>query len=446
MHSMFKRLPQELNDEILNNLRNDQAALKSCSLACHSFRRICQKLLFSSIVIYPPSYKKRWISTAFQDLLESSPHLAQYVRYLNIIDRHTAPKISDEWLSKDTALAACLPLLRNLRGLVIQYQKYYYYNIPGVWSAMIRSGFVAALDAVLHLPTFKFLDLTGFPLDLVRYCPNLRHLAIDDPILIKVDLEAGEHPKAQLESLEVFAHEVYSLQIIPDAETFDYKYPEAFVKLCNENIDITKLRRLHASAEGCSHAGGHGLLAYIMQECAGTLQELVFSPSNGISWGGESAETIQWGALRSLRKFDVSFTWEGTDGGYDYTGPWPWFISACKQLFPSQSPLEEFILHIKYDLEDDDSFDDEGWPVLLEMLADLKRFPFLRRVDIQLSAYKDMTTKISSRLLALINKTPSAQLNLSVTVLDDIYQSDRYPGLPPLADPQWSKTFFKAWW
>lgn len=58
--------------------------------------------------------------------------------------------------------------------------------------------------------------------------------------------------------------------------------------------------------------------------------------------------------------------------------------------------------------------------MLLEMLADLKRFPFLRRVDIQLSAYKDMTTKISSRLLALINKTPSAQLNLSVTVLDGV--------------------------
>lgn len=308
---MFKRLPQELNDEILDYLWNDTAALKSCSLARRSFRKTCQKFLFSSIVIYPPSYKKQWVSTAFQDLLKSSPHLGQHVRYLNIIDRHTAPKISDEWLSKDTALVACLPLLTKLRGLVIQYQKYYYYNIPGVWSAMIHSGLVAAIDAVMHLPTFKFLDLTGFPLDLVKYCPNLRHLAIDDPILIKVELDLGgdPHPKIQLESLEMFAHEIYSLQIIPDADTFDYKYPEAFVKLCSESVDITKLKRLHASAEGCSQAGGHSLLAYIMHACAGTLQELVFSPSNGSTCPSRFPMKKFSSSQYQLNCFFFSFPW-----------------------------------------------------------------------------------------------------------------------------------------
>ncbi|KAH9481086.1 hypothetical protein JR316_0005605 [Psilocybe cubensis] len=442
---MSRHLPQELNDEIMHYLWDDTLALKSCSLACRSFRKICQRFLFSSIVIYPPSYRKQWISTAFQDLLESSPHLAQYVRYLNVIDRHTAPKVSDEWLSRDTALVACLPQLLNLRGLVIQYQKYYYYNIPGVWSQMMRSGLVAAIYEVMHLPKFRFLDLTGFPLDLVKYCPNLRHLAVDDPILIKVNLghiDNTTFQKIQLESLEVFAHEIYSLQIIPDADTFDYKYPEAFVKLCNESIDITQLKRLHASAEGCSQAGGHGLLAYIMHACAESLQELVFSPSNGISWGGEKTETIDWGAMTALRKLDVSFTWEGSDGGYDYTGPWPWFLSVCGQLFPPNvaSTLEQFNLHIKYDVEDNDpslglgpipdatfsgssespvGHSDDNWRVLLDILGDRKRLPRLYKVDIQLSAYgKDMSQRISTGLSQLIRNMPSVQPTLSVTVLE----------------------------
>ncbi|KAJ7665132.1 hypothetical protein DFH06DRAFT_1127499 [Mycena polygramma] len=97
-------LPQDVVDDIVSEL-DDAAALKACSLAGSAFRGPCQRTLLQSLtlssrILDTPRYRAICALlresphgfTEAYDLFEESPHIAGYIKRLNIrMYRHATP-------------------------------------------------------------------------------------------------------------------------------------------------------------------------------------------------------------------------------------------------------------------------------------------------------------------------------------------------------------------
>ena len=87
-------LPQELYGEIVAHLWDDIPSLKSCSLVNPIMTLSGQKFLFRSVILRPTrnlllhsdSDDTSGTSRNFSQLLARSPHIASYVRSIQIID------------------------------------------------------------------------------------------------------------------------------------------------------------------------------------------------------------------------------------------------------------------------------------------------------------------------------------------------------------------------
>ncbi|KAI0714329.1 hypothetical protein C8T65DRAFT_738790 [Cerioporus squamosus] len=79
MHS--RRIPQEIYDEILANIRHDEDTLRSCSLVCHAWLPRARHHLFHSISLDPSS------CSHFEALAQSCPEFAPLVRVLELRGR-----------------------------------------------------------------------------------------------------------------------------------------------------------------------------------------------------------------------------------------------------------------------------------------------------------------------------------------------------------------------
>ncbi|KAF7337823.1 hypothetical protein MVEN_02005200 [Mycena venus] len=137
------RLPQELIDAVVLELRDDSACLAACSKTAKTFRVPCQRLIFREMVIhseesgYPNTYRRA------SDLLTSSPHLEAQV--LNI---------STAWPTEENdmhAFEAVLRLLRSVQRLVISNTGFVSWRTyPALNAAMFDFISLPSLDR-LHL-------------------------------------------------------------------------------------------------------------------------------------------------------------------------------------------------------------------------------------------------------------------------------------------------------
>ncbi|KAJ7134929.1 hypothetical protein C8R43DRAFT_1021509 [Mycena crocata] len=85
------RVPQELIDAIIGELdaseeRDEETkkALESCALVSRSFVQLCQMRLFASISVHDYEQDQSILSQQLSTVLSSSPHLASYIRSLDL--------------------------------------------------------------------------------------------------------------------------------------------------------------------------------------------------------------------------------------------------------------------------------------------------------------------------------------------------------------------------
>ncbi|KDR78837.1 hypothetical protein GALMADRAFT_1273040 [Galerina marginata CBS 339.88] len=253
-------LPHEIQQQIFDYYRGDARTLKLLSLTCRCFLPICQSLLFSEIVLFPPSnHKGVRTGPRFQVLLELSPHIARYVRTLEIVDT----VVSDASLSvhSDESLENCLPELRCLRALVVRMQTIMVDRAR--WVSLSRGLLLAALLVTLDLPTLEFLDISSLPLALVNYChPNLKHLAFElgEKETLQTMVPFDSDAKVVLESLEVqikFRRFVGGHSYLRDS--------------LGNRVDITKLKRLYFIGGYASEMMGHLTFWSIVLSHSGSL-------------------------------------------------------------------------------------------------------------------------------------------------------------------------------
>ncbi|KAF8979617.1 hypothetical protein BDQ17DRAFT_1264540, partial [Cyathus striatus] len=71
------RLPRELTDIVIDELWDDSAALRNCSLVCTIWHKPACRHLFREITLH-----SREICRALNKLLDESPRVNQYIRSL----------------------------------------------------------------------------------------------------------------------------------------------------------------------------------------------------------------------------------------------------------------------------------------------------------------------------------------------------------------------------
>ncbi|KAF8907278.1 hypothetical protein CPB84DRAFT_1822509 [Gymnopilus junonius] len=423
--TMPTNIPQEMREEIIKYLHDDKDTLKAA----------VSPLAFSSPLA--KGNKKHPIAIQFQKLLRSSPHLGKYVRFLQIFDFaprfHALDDESEDWLSKDTVLKFCLPLLGCLRGIVISYRRGH--GRAGLYEAWypstVRNGLVGALIQVLSLPSLILFDVEGFPLlgpalwtkhqaSCVVHDENSQSLSFGSP--------RGQTSKLCLESLFF--------------NVLDFN-PEHNAALVKVNFDFSSLKRLSALA--AFEVEGHRQVWEVIKGCLAALEELVFVPCLHFDDGYQ--DPIEWDKLSSLKWLDIRFHRDFHERTYE------WLIESLKMKSSGNTGAEENTLTF--------------WKGLVTVLRKRDRFPCLKNADLRvvdsdwdwafdeegnsiveifLSAVEPEDPsgpKFKFSLIRTRDEHPGFQLthlDVSLTFLHCIVTSlarDEHPGFS--ADPTWMK-------
>ncbi|RDB17354.1 hypothetical protein Hypma_001999 [Hypsizygus marmoreus] len=167
-------LPQELLDHIIDDLRDDFATLKACSLAFRSLITRSQIHLFATICI---SSIER--CRCFRSVLNLNPTLSHHVRDLEII-------YLSSWVEGDTDLPYILQRATALRSFCVDSP-----IEPLIWWTIPKAT-VNALNCAFCLPTLVRLRLSsieGFRAPFFGLDTNLQHLFLNDVLLAKTELE-----------------------------------------------------------------------------------------------------------------------------------------------------------------------------------------------------------------------------------------------------------------
>lgn len=311
-----RRLPIELYDEITSYLWNDSSSLKACALANRVLVAPSQKRLFYRIAL--SQYKFHDADTlracigceslgtpsSFYWLLAHSPHLAEYVQVLYIIDIDSSGRsialdvelpdippvlgnerdlhfedykfmngeeISDldhtirpyreifkRWLPKDKFLPLFAPLLSDLKALHIV--------STSNWQDLPYRVLFTLLY-LMRLPSLVYLQLLPqYPLAIINMAlgENVKHLALNsyptnDQLPFRLALE---HPPLRPVYLERF--------FACRAEFLD-RFPPT------SRIQISNLRKLVVAA---IFADEHAHTQRILQKLRDTLEDFEFSPAD----------------------------------------------------------------------------------------------------------------------------------------------------------------------
>ena len=298
-------LPEELYDEIIGFLWNDIPSLKACSLANRIMTIPSQKRLFYCIALRLP-LRELSINTIpffnnglcgtsynFRQLLLRSPHIAQYVISLHIVDHFMsnlevpvpgsmdegvddgeqyigyklangqdisldAPLVSGlhqnkfrfyEWLPTDKFLPLCAPLLRNLRSLTVLYD-YSWYHLSG--------RVLITLLNLIQLPSLRHLHINCHhprPDIVINQAigENVKHLVLDG--IPENGSQALLHlPRQPLAP-------VYLDSLLIKAGGFLSIFPDC-------RVMTSRLRRLVIRECGTPHA-----MRSLLQSCSATLQD-----------------------------------------------------------------------------------------------------------------------------------------------------------------------------
>ncbi|KAF7364015.1 hypothetical protein MSAN_01060200 [Mycena sanguinolenta] len=163
------RLPQELIDAIVDELRDDSSCLAACSKTAKTFRVPCHRWIFREMVIHTDESGYHNTYRRAAELLKSSPDIEIYVHNI------TAP-----WPTEGKDMRAFASFLRGLRSV----QRLTISNKASVSLGPIStSGLNSALSNIISLASLNRLDLMNIadiPSSLIYHAvSSVRTLALD---------------------------------------------------------------------------------------------------------------------------------------------------------------------------------------------------------------------------------------------------------------------------
>lgn len=161
-------------DLAANNYPRPEKDLKALSLTYRSLVAPCQKRLFHSV-----SYSDK-VARKLLEIHDTSPHLADYVRYLYFSTDHRADKTRPNEI-----MAAFLDKFRNLSGLELDLRVSETSQLQYDWKSLdpsVTTALLALLSSQPRLETLAMYMIKGFPpkgiLNLAKYREHLKDLTM----------------------------------------------------------------------------------------------------------------------------------------------------------------------------------------------------------------------------------------------------------------------------
>ncbi|KAK0209305.1 hypothetical protein DFS33DRAFT_1380790 [Desarmillaria ectypa] len=145
-------IPHEIIDfHIISKLSQDRAALRACALVCRAWRVPAQNRLFFHVELGCPLDSDKTNCDNFRRVLTYSPHLASYVRVLDLADGMGNRK----WITGSKShLSAILPQLVNLIKIEVRFN-----SIETSWSDICTIQ--DPLHRLFQLPHVERIVLRG---------------------------------------------------------------------------------------------------------------------------------------------------------------------------------------------------------------------------------------------------------------------------------------------
>jgi hypothetical protein len=101
-------IPQEIVDYIIDCLRKDPDALKTCAMVSHSLLPLSRKHLFCRI-----SLDNSLLSQRLYHIISSNPDLALFIQEIHIVNNNFLPV----WFAVDESLPEILNMAHRLRNI-----------------------------------------------------------------------------------------------------------------------------------------------------------------------------------------------------------------------------------------------------------------------------------------------------------------------------------------
>ncbi|PPQ71567.1 hypothetical protein CVT26_010424 [Gymnopilus dilepis] len=404
------RLPPELQDEIISLLQYDKKSLSTCALVCRTLLPLCQKYLYAGVTIESTTRPNALSSIQFQQILSKWTYLLGAVQYIEIIDTEFSSIRGEtpEWLSRDRALARCLPQLHSLKGLSIRYRQDQWQNWEGLSEGLLR-----AIIERLSSPSLAYLHIQNVPLALLRFCPNIKYLsvrvaghstsALNSNIVLFMPIPPIFQPPGGICSPE-------SLRIVVGSRPSPSGPTSWFLGLKANGISFQKLKNFHARVYGSLDQ--HGIIQSILEDCANTLEEFVFDPSIETSWEPFSAGRLELGIMKRLRtlavRLDIVFQSADQPNLGNWSESMPWFVGLLKTFASAgRHPLEVLKIRVNHAIEDG-QYNAEPWVEMASFLGNNETFPLFRNLKLQfcsfsgqekgIAAFSRLASDLASRL------------------------------------------------
>ncbi|KAK0230698.1 hypothetical protein IW262DRAFT_1453616 [Armillaria fumosa] len=236
------RIPQELVNTVLDELRGDIATLSACSLVCRPWTNPSQALIFSCIHLLRENGRNDFSKgrpqfrsiLSFCTFLATYPHIAPLVETLRLQSKGPALPGSSgsraaklRWKPLRNTLARALPALTHLKSLELRFDRIYGWNAFLEWEGAHIFTQASPVLTKLELRRITFEDL-GVLLSLLQRTHSLEVLALQEidfvqnvphadvsSLLVAVQTDK----RSQLKTLSLQRMEAHAFEIVARALT-----------------------------------------------------------------------------------------------------------------------------------------------------------------------------------------------------------------------------------
>ncbi|KAF8972455.1 hypothetical protein BDZ97DRAFT_833483 [Flammula alnicola] len=357
------------------------SSLAALSLTCRSFRPLCQRHMFNNVDInaklYTLPYRKHLVEGRkhmedFIQLLNDSPHLADYIRNLqfSLIDYDVAnPSFASQFLSKLHHICSFKLACQARAHPSLVSDNPASEKLPGFDWRTIDPDLAAALHGIIQSPDLQHLSIVGFnhfpprvfswKTSTLLVSLSIKYLSMDTTDTSARGDEDSSRP--QIKELYIGKQCNQATKVLlggPGGEhaVFDFSHVEKLSVEWSQRADIDTTKAIMQSA------------------CR--IEDLQCGTSSAATLEG-LAEMIMYGSSQTLR--NLKFTRPPPEGGDNY--PFRGLIEELKLLSGNVGVLESITvrLNLEYDMVDDVS---DKCKMLDGLLSDNAAFPRLRQLAI----------------------------------------------------------------
>ncbi|PPQ82831.1 hypothetical protein CVT25_009206 [Psilocybe cyanescens] len=341
-------------------------SLKSCSLVCNDFARLCRKHIFHSIEL--DSTERRY-TRRFDRLLNRSPSTANYVRSLTFVYNtarrnvgppvlHSLHRVKDFTLRlTDGKENYCGDPQYDWEKLPSRHRSYFY--------SFIQSNSIEQLSLV---------NIQNLPATILTYFPHLTSLKVDNVSILDAPLESGfSGPMGVPKLISIWSRQS---NLGPLRKLLSYDQPNT-----TPVLDLTGLENMGVSLEG-GHTG-MDVIRHLLQHSQ-NLKCLSLSASydSYLNFKGNLASSLTHGSLKTLKMMKIMTMVED-----QRTDPYLYFVEELEQI-GGQNVLETLSIEVDIETNARPTTELSKWAQLDRTLSAADAFPYLRSVSLEITIWR----------------------------------------------------------